>query len=114
MKARGQSVTFRLRHKKAEPVLQIYEASFSYCPQNCTFFTSRVNVIPQINDSTIQAFVNSSSPILVFNESFTQESIGTEIEAQAKKYYKETKLKDAQLFNGEVFRTIKFVYYKWK
>ena len=43
-----------------------------------------------------------------------QESIGTEIEAQAKKYYKETKLKDAQLFNVEVFRTIKFVYYKWK
>ena len=48
LKKEKRTVTLRVRHQKAEPVLQVYEASFSYCPQDCIFFTSRVNVVPKL------------------------------------------------------------------
>ena len=41
------SVILRIRHLKAHPIIQIYEASFTYCPPASFFFTSRINVIPK-------------------------------------------------------------------
>ena len=53
----GISVLLRMRHLKAEPVLQIYEASFSFCPQNSLFFTSRVNVVPKIQKELLNEMI---------------------------------------------------------
>ena len=60
------SVVLRMRHLKAEPVLQIYEASFSFCPQKSIFFTSRANTTPKFGKELVDSLSETNNKMVLF------------------------------------------------
>ena len=109
------SVVLRIRHLKAEPVLQIYEASFSYCPQQSIFFTSRINVIPKIDPTTLDKLIqNSKIKVVISEEENNVTNLVNELTEKPTEAYEEMNLKEAQLFRMYYFRSISFFVFKWK